>query len=55
MIVGDQDQITPPPVAEEIAGGISGAKLVVIPDSGHLSTLENPDAVTRALLAEWGD
>lgn len=55
MIVGDQDQITPPSVAEEIAGGIGGAKLVVIPDSGHLSTLEQPDAVTRALLAEWGD
>jgi pimeloyl-ACP methyl ester carboxylesterase len=53
MIVGDQDQITPPPVAEEIAAGIAGSRLVVIPDSGHLSTLEQPDAVTSALLAEW--
>ena len=54
MIVGDQDQITPPPVAEEIAAGIVGSRLVVITDSGHLSTLEQPDAVTSALLAEWG-
>lgn len=54
MIVGDEDQITPPPVAQEITAGISRTKLVVIPDSGHLSTLERPEAVTRALLAEWG-
>ena len=54
MIVGDQDQITPPPVAEEIAACIVGSRLVVITDSGHLSTLEQPDAVTSALLAEWG-
>ena len=55
MIVGDQDQITPPPMAEEIVSAVPGAKLVVIPDSGHLSTLEQPDAVTRALVTAWGD
>jgi len=55
VIVGDQDQITPPPVAEEIAAGIGHARLVVILDSGHLSTLEQPVAVTSALIAEWGD
>jgi len=54
MIVGDQDQITPPPVAEEIAAGIVGSRLVVTTDSGHLSTLEQPDAVKSTLLAEWG-
>ena len=29
-------------------------RAVVITDSGHLSTLEQPDTVTSALLAEWG-
>jgi len=53
MIVGDQDQITPPPMADEIVAAVPGAKLVVIPESGHLSTLEQPAAVTRALVEAW--
>jgi pimeloyl-ACP methyl ester carboxylesterase len=52
VVVGDADQLTPPEMAREIAAGISGARLVIIPESGHLSTLEKPDAVTRAL-TEW--
>ena len=45
VLVGDGDELTPPELAKEIAGGISGAKLLVVPDCGHLSTLEKPDAV----------
>ncbi len=52
VLVGDGDQLTPPKLAEEIAAGIRGAPLVVIPDCGHLSTLERPAAVNQAL-AEW--
>ncbi len=52
VLVGEQDELTPPERAREIAGGIRGARLVTVPESGHLSTLEQPDAVTRALL-EW--
>jgi pimeloyl-ACP methyl ester carboxylesterase len=52
VLVGDGDELTPPELASEIAGGISGAKLVVVPDCGHLSTLERPDAVNAAL-TEW--
>jgi len=52
VLVGDGDQLTPPKLAEEIAGGIRGARLVVIPDCGHLSTLERPAAMNQAL-AEW--
>ena len=40
VLVGDGDELTPPELAKEIAGGISGAKLVVVPDCGHLSTIE---------------
>jgi pimeloyl-ACP methyl ester carboxylesterase len=51
IVVGDDDQLTPPALAQETAAGIRGARLVVIPDSGHLSTLEQPQAVTVALVA----
>ena len=52
VLVGDGDTSTPPELAKEIAGGISGSKLVVVPDCGHLSTLEKPEAVNAAL-REW--
>jgi len=52
VLVGVGDELTPPVLSEEIAAGIAGARLVKVPDSGHLSTLEQPDAVNAAL-AEW--
>jgi pimeloyl-ACP methyl ester carboxylesterase len=51
VLVGDSDQLTPPPLAEEIAQGIAGARLAVVPESGHLSTLERPEFVTREIAA----
>ncbi|HTC14545.1 MAG TPA: alpha/beta fold hydrolase [Steroidobacteraceae bacterium] len=51
VLVGDGDELTPPPLAQEIAAGISGAQLVTVAHSGHLSTLEQPQTVTAALLA----
>ena len=50
VIVGDGDVLTPPERAEEIANGIPGARLAVIGDSGHLSALEQPAAVTRRMV-----
>lgn len=52
VLVGDGDELTPPELAKEIAGGITAARLVVVPDCGHLSTLEKPEAVNAAM-AEW--
>ncbi len=52
VLCGRQDAITPPALHEEIAGGIPGARLVLIEDCGHLSAMEQPQAVT-ALLREW--
>lgn len=51
VLVGDSDQLTPPERAAEIAEGIRGAELVVVPECGHLSTLERPAAVNAALRA----
>jgi pimeloyl-ACP methyl ester carboxylesterase len=52
VLVGDGDELTPPPLSEEIAAGIPDARLVIVPECGHLSTLERPEAVNRALI-EW--
>src|SRR5215510_4124051 len=52
VLVGDGDALTPPVLSEEIAAGIAGAHLVRVPECGHLSTLERPEAVNRALV-EW--
>ena len=49
---GRQDALTPLPLSEEMAGLIPGAELVVVEDSGHLSSMERPDAVNAAL-ASW--
>ena len=52
VLVGAEDELTPPERAAELAGGIAGARLVTVPQSGHVSTLEQPEEVTRAL-REW--
>lgn len=52
VLVGDGDELTPPELAREIAAGVPGARMVIVPDCGHLSTIEKPDAVNGAL-AEW--
>jgi pimeloyl-ACP methyl ester carboxylesterase len=54
VLVGEQDLQTPPEIAQEIAGRIAGAELAVVPECGHLSTLERPAAVNAAL-ARWLD
>jgi pimeloyl-ACP methyl ester carboxylesterase len=51
VLVGRQDVLTPLELSEEMAGAIPGARLQVIEDCGHLSTLEQPDAVNHALRA----
>lgn len=49
VLVGAEDQLTPPAMAAETASLIPGASLVEIPGAGHLSPLEAPAAVTAAL------
>ncbi len=49
IIVGDEDSITPPSVAEEMQSRIAGAELVRIPAAGHLSNLEQPARFNAAL------
>jgi pimeloyl-ACP methyl ester carboxylesterase len=50
ILVGDEDQLTPHTLAQEMADAIPGARLEVLVNCGHVSTLEQPDPVTRALV-----
>jgi pimeloyl-ACP methyl ester carboxylesterase len=49
VLVGREDALTPVELSQEIAAAIPGARLEIIPHCGHLSTLEQPEAVNRAL------
>ncbi len=49
VLVGEGDAITPPEIARETAEMIEWASLVVIPEAGHMSTLEQPERVNEAL------
>ncbi|MCX7323079.1 MAG: alpha/beta fold hydrolase [Hyphomicrobiales bacterium] len=51
VLVGSEDRLTPVEDSQEIAAGITGSKLMVIPGCGHLSTLEAPEIVTAELSA----
>jgi pimeloyl-ACP methyl ester carboxylesterase len=45
VLSGSFDKLTPPPVMREMAEKIPGAEFAVIPGAGHMTPLENPDAV----------
>lgn len=57
VIVGEEDVLTPPVVAREYAARIAGCQFATIPDAGHLSNLEQPEAffavVRNFLLASF--
>jgi pimeloyl-ACP methyl ester carboxylesterase len=52
IIVGADDRATPPDHARRIASIIEGARLAIVPDCGHSTTLEQPEAIS-ALLTEF--
>ncbi len=49
VVVGEHDAITPPATARRMVAAIPGAELTVVPDAGHLSPMDNPDAVAEAI------
>ncbi|MEU4191419.1 alpha/beta hydrolase [Kribbella sp. NPDC026611] len=50
VIVGTADFICPENSARELADGIPGASLVVLPESGHFGHVEEPEAFRDAVL-----
>ena len=51
VLTSDQDDTVANSLSGEMAEGIAGAKLVMIPDCGHLSPVEQPQATADALVA----
>jgi pimeloyl-ACP methyl ester carboxylesterase len=49
VLSGDQDQIISNELSNEMAAMIPGAKLVIVPDCGHLAPAEQPELVGAAL------
>jgi pimeloyl-ACP methyl ester carboxylesterase len=47
---GVDDVVTPPEQSRAMASAIPGARLVEVPDAGHLAPLENPAPVNLAIL-----
>jgi pimeloyl-ACP methyl ester carboxylesterase len=52
VMCGQQDPVTPVADHEAMAARLAGSRLEFIPECGHLSTIEQPDAV-NAVLADW--
>jgi len=52
VLTGRQDAWSGPAQHEAMAAAIPGAQLVIVEDSGHMTTMEQPQAVSAAL-AGW--
>jgi pimeloyl-ACP methyl ester carboxylesterase len=52
VLSGDRDMLISNEFSTEMAAMIPGAKLVIVPDCGHLAPVEQPEA-TAAALDEW--
>lgn len=51
VATGEHDEWAPPAQHEVIAAAIPGARLVIIPDAGHMAPAERPQAMTDALVS----
>jgi 3-oxoadipate enol-lactonase len=49
VISGEQDPATPPPLQEEIARGIGGARHEVVSPAAHLAAVEQPERVNQLI------
>ncbi len=52
VIAAADDQLMPVEMLRELSDGIPGARLAIVPESGHMSSIEQPEEFTR-LVQEW--
>jgi len=52
VLTGDEDNTIPNKLSKEMADGIASARLVILPNCGHLPQPEQPEATANALV-EW--
>lgn len=55
VLCGHEDSWSPVAQHRKLAAQIAGSVFVDVPDCGHMSPLEQPDAITEALRAWLGD
>ena len=51
VVGGEEDAVIPLDTQRELARGVSGAELAIIPAAGHLAPLEQPEVFNRILAA----
>lgn len=51
IVCGEEDKMTPPNLSRELAARIPGAQLVLIPETGHMVMLEEPERLAEELRA----
>lgn len=51
VVVGDQDALSPVEQAQEMVDALPHGRLVVLPDAGHLTAVEDPEAFAAAVVA----
>lgn len=49
VVVGEEDELSPVAAAQHMADALRDNELVVVPGSGHLTSIENPQPVATAL------
>ena len=47
VLVGEQDEATPPPMSHELAAGLPDARLKIIPGCAHVPQLQSPRVFPR--------
>jgi pimeloyl-ACP methyl ester carboxylesterase len=52
VLCGNEDAWASPQQHRDMAARVATSRLVIVPECGHMSTLERPDAVTQAM-GEW--
>ena len=51
VVTADRDKLISPRLAGELAAGIPGADLILVPDAGHLVFMERPEIVNETIVA----
>lgn len=49
LLFGEHDSITPPSIAQTLCKSLKNSTTTIVPEAGHISTLDQPQRVTDAL------
>lgn len=55
ILVGSEDQMTPPKYSRFLQDKIAGSELTIVEGAGHMAHLEKPDAVNAAIRAKFSE